>query len=115
MRKCLIMILLITLINNTFAQNAVTINKGEPASFTGILVKPERMEELIKSDKKILLLEAKFEAQDELIDYHRVTAKEARGKLLEEQIKGNMKGIYGFLTGVLVMSIAFKVSQEVTR
>lgn len=115
MKKCLMMILILTSISNSFAQNSLTLNEGDIAPFSGILVKSEKLQELIKSDKQKPLLEAKFELQNELIDYHKGNAKEARSELSKSELKGNMKLIGGFLLGVIVTGFAFKVNQDITR
>lgn len=109
------LLILILLVNTAFAQNSTYLKSGETAPFDGHLVKSERLEQLIKSDKQKPLLEAKFEAQNELIDYHKGNAKEARSKLLETELKGNLKLIGGFLLGVVITGFAFKVNKEITR
>ena len=110
-----IILILILTINTAFAQNSITLNKGEIAPFSGHLVKSEKLKELIKSDKQVPLLKAKFELQEDLIQYHKDNTREIRSELSKSELKGNLKMIGSFFVGVLVTGFAFKVNQEITR
>ena len=106
-------LLFILLINSAFAQNSVTLKKGQVAQFDGHLVKKERLEKLVKAEKSNVVLKDLGVAQDELIEYHKHDARVQRRKLSEAKFGAYMTNIGAFVVGVLVTSFAFKVNQKI--
>lgn len=109
--KILILILLLT--NVAFAQNASTLNKGDTAPFSGILVKKERLETLVKAEKSNIVLRDLRVTQDELIEYHKDTARLYRKRLAEAQWSGFWANTGYFVLGIVLTSVAFKVNSKI--
>jgi len=108
-----IILILILLSNSAFAQNATTLNKGDTAPFSGILLTKERAEEAMKAEKSNIVLKDLRIAQEELTEYYRQDARIQRRKLSEAQFSGFMSNTLYFVVGVLVTGFAFKVNQKI--
>lgn len=113
MRKILLMIMLTTLISNSFAQNAVVLNKGDIAPFTGALVKSEKLDDLVKAERKNIVLEDLRLTQDELIEYHKDTARKYRTRLAEEKFNSFWTNTGYFVLGVIITGFAFKAADKI--
>lgn len=110
----MILILLLTnLTSNVFAQNAVKLNKGDTAPFTGALVKKERLEKLVKAEKSNLTLKDLSIHKDELIEFHKMDAKLQRQKLSEAKFDSNLKSIGMFVLGVVITGFAYKTVEKI--
>lgn len=107
------MILLITLTTSAFAQNAVTLEKGDITPFRGVLLTHERAEKAVKAEKSNIVLKDLRIAQDELIEYHKQDAKTQRKKLSEAKFDSFLANMGYFVVGVLVTGFAFKVNQKI--
>jgi len=110
MRYLLITLLLI---NSAFAQNATKLNEGETAPFSGILVKSERLDKLVKEERSNIVLRDLGIAKDELIEFHKQDARTQRNKLSKAEFKSFWVSSGYFLVGVLVTGFAFKVNQKI--
>lgn len=112
-----IIILTITLIIsiNSFAQNAVKLNKGEVAPFTGALVKPDRLDKLVKAEKAEAVLRDLRVTHESIIKFHRKDAQRQREKLSEANFKNSIYNTGYFLLGVILASYAFKLQGEINR
>jgi hypothetical protein len=108
-----ILLILLLSINLCFAQNAVKLNKASLAPFTGILVKKERLDTLVKAEKKNLVLEDLRLTQDELIDYHKNSARVYRKRLAEAKFNSFWANTGYFVLGVVLTGFAFKVNQKI--
>lgn len=108
-----LILLLILLINTAFAQNSVTLKKGQVSPFDGHLVKKERLVKLVKAEKKVIVLSDLRIHQEELIDYHKQDAKTQRRKLSEAKFDSYMNSLGMLILGVIVTALAFKVNQKV--
>lgn len=96
---------------SVMADSAVALRKGENAPFDGILITKEKSKELrqMEKDKKVLEkqkvtlteLNSVLKQQREI---WRKDSEENFKQYKKEQIKGNLRGIWGFLVGVLVTS-----------
>lgn len=109
--KTLILTILFTF--QVLAQNSVTIKKGEVADFDGHLVKKERLVELIKAEKKNIVLKDLAYTQEEITEYHKDQAREYRKKLRREEFRSFWVGVGYFTLGVLVTGFAFKMSNKI--
>lgn len=107
------MIMLITLISNSFAQNAIVLDKGQTAPFKGALIKPERLDTLVKAERKSIVLEDLRITQDELIDYHKDTARKYRTRLAEEKFNSFWTNTGFFVLGVVLTGFAFKAADKI--
>lgn len=113
MKIILLMIMSITLISNSFAQNAIVLNKGDTAPFKGALVKSERLNTLVKAEKKNIVLEDLRITQDELIEYHKDNARLYRKRLAEAKFDSFWTNTGYFVLGVVLTGFAFKVNQKI--
>jgi len=110
MKKIVLMMFLITSITSSFAG---TIQKGEAAPFTGILLTKERAEKAMKAEKANIVLKDLQVAQEELTEYHRDSARKARNELTKTQVRGYMNVIGAFVLGVLVTGFAAKMNNKI--
>lgn len=108
----LLMIFLIT-INSAFAQNAVTLNKGDIAPFKGALVAPERLDKLVKAEKSNIVLKDLRITQDEIIEYHKDQSRRYRKRLSEAKFDAFMTNTGYFVLGVILTGFAFKLSGKI--
>lgn len=110
-----ILAILISLIisTNSLAQDAVKIEKGEPAKFSGILLTKERAEKAMKAEKKSIVLSDLAITQEEITEYYKGQAREYRKKLRNEEFRSFWVGVGYFTLGVLVTGFAFKVTHEI--
>jgi hypothetical protein len=113
MKIILLMIILITSINSAFAQNAVKLNKGEVAPFTGALVKEERLDKLVKAEKSNIVLKDLRIAQDELIEYHKTDARKQREKLSDAKFEAFWTNAGYFVLGAVLTGLTFKLNQKI--
>lgn len=107
------MTLWITLISNSFAQNAVYIDQGKPAPYDGVLLTVDRAEEALKAEKSIIVLKDLGIAKDELILYYKQDARVQRRKLSEARFKGFWANTMYFGLGVILTGFAFKVNEKI--
>lgn len=110
MKKIVLMMFLITSISNSFAG---TLQKGEAAPFTGILLTKERAEIAMKAERSNIVLKDLQIAQEELTEYHRDTARVARTELSKAQVKGYIHVIGAFILGVVVTGFAAKMNNKI--
>lgn len=110
MKKIVLMMFLITSITSSFAG---TLQKGEAAPFTGILLTKERAEKAMKAEKSNIVLRDLGIAQEELTEYHRVAARTARTELSKAQFSGFWANTGYFALGVILTGFAFKVNQKI--
>lgn len=108
-----ILLIFLLSINLVFAQNAVKLNKGDTANFDGILVKQERLDKLVKAEKKNIVLEDLRITQDELIDYHRDSARLYRKRLAEAKFNSFWTNTGYFVLGVVLTGLTFKINQKI--
>jgi hypothetical protein len=111
MKELIVIIILIS--NSAFAQNAVTLNKGDITPFSGILVKSERLDKLVKAEQSNVVLSDLRISQDELIDFHKQDARTQRNKLSKAEFKGFLANTGYFVLGVIITGFAFKVNQKI--
>jgi hypothetical protein len=108
-----LLLILIFLVNTAFAQDAIIIQEGEVAEFTGILMSRERATEALRAEKANLVLKDLQVAQEELTEYHRQAARAARTELTKSQVKGYMHVIGAFILGVVVTGFAAKMNNKI--
>lgn len=108
-----ILLIFLLSINLVFAQNAVVLNKGDSAPFKGALVKPERLNSLVKAEKKNIVLQDLRLTQDELIEYHKDTARKYRTRLAEEKFNSFWTNTGYFVLGVIITGFAFKAADKI--
>ena len=113
MKNLILMMLLTGLIGNSFAQNAVKLNKDEVAPFTGVLVTEEKIKELDKAQRQNVVLRDIGLTKDQLIDYHKRDAKRQREKLSEAEFDAFLEKTGYFVLGTVLAAIAFKINDKV--
>lgn len=113
--RAMMLILLLMLSTTINAQDAIRLDKGQVAPFSGNLIKTEKLEQFYKSHKKLPLVEANLSLERHRIELYRVRLRKTESELTRAKIKGNLKTIGGFLLGVLVTSVAAKAALESTR
>jgi len=111
MLKNILILLLIS--NSVFAQNAVPLNQDDPAPFTGVLVTSGKLVELDKAARKSIVLKDLSLTQEELIKYHKASAKDYRERLSDAKFDSFISNTGYLILGVLLASFAFKVSGKV--
>lgn len=109
-------------ISSAFAIDVNPIKKGEPAPRDGFFVDPENMKDLrqINEDKKRLeqqnlKLKDLSAVQNERIGLYKEEVKEQNKAIRKERTKGDIKGIGGFLLGVLATSVAAYAAIKVSK
>lgn len=113
-------LIIVSLTSNVFAQDAVTVNKGEPSPFTGILLSPTKAEqvrqELIERDQLKLFnqtLLQKIDNQDKIIDNQGKQVRlltDQNSKLMNEinsRKTSTFERVMWFSLGVVVTGTAF--------
>lgn len=108
-----LLLVLIFLVNTAFAQDAIIIQEGEVAEFTGILMSRDRATEALRAEKANLVLKDLQVAQEELTEYHRAAARTARTDLSKAQFNGFWANTGFFALGVILTGFAFKVNQKI--
>lgn len=108
-----ILIIIVLLTNSAFAQNAVKLNAGETAEFSGILVNEDKMKELIKSDKLVPLLETKLDLQKDLVTFHHEDAMLQRKKLSEAKFGAFWTNTGYFILGAVLTAVTFKINDKI--
>ena len=106
-------LILILMTNLVFAQNSTIVKKGDTVPYDGILLTPERAEEAVKAEKKLVTMKALGEAQAALTAFHKEEAVVARKRLTEAKWDGFWSNTLYFALGVVLTSVAFKVNQEI--
>jgi hypothetical protein len=99
--------------NSLFAQKAVKLDKGSEAPFSGILVTSEKLVELDQDSRKYLLLKDLSLTQEELIKYHRSSAKDYRERLSDAKFDSFLGNVGFFLLGTILAGVAFKISGKI--
>lgn len=113
--RTMMLILLLMLSTTTSAQDAIRLDKGQTAPFSGNLIKTKKLEQFYKSHKKLPLVEANLSLERERIELYRVRLRKTESELTKSKIKGNVKTLAGFLLGVVITSVAAKAALESTR
>ena len=113
MRIVTLMILLMSLITNSFAQTATTLNKGDTTPFRGVLITEIQLKKYDKEEKANIVLKDLRITQDELIEYHKADAKTQRKKLSEAKFDSYTMNLGMFALGVILTGFAFKVNQKI--
>ncbi len=113
MKKLILIVLSIGLINSSFAQNAVSLNKGAVTPFKGVLITEEKAIELDKAKRSNIVLKDLRISQKELTEYHRQDARVQRRKLSEAKFKSYMGNIGMFVLGVILTGFTFKLNQKI--
>lgn len=109
----LIPLLIILTMANVTAQDALFVDKGEAAPFSGILLTKERAEKAIKAEKKVIVLEDLRLTEKQLKEHYKDVAKKERSKRLRSELSNNIKNIGYFVLGTIVAAFSFKVVQKV--
>lgn len=101
-----ILITLLLSLNICFAQQISPIKEGETAKHTGYLVDKKFAEVATYNDKKIPLQEAKIDLLTRLGKIDKERAEDYKKRANKAELRGDLKGIGGFLLGVLASSLA---------
>lgn len=99
-------LLILLLSFNCYSQSAVKLNKGDSAPFTGALIKEDRLDKLVKSEKKVIKLEQLTIKQEELNTFYKGRAESVENELKKERTKYFFKSIGYFVLGVAATSLA---------
>jgi hypothetical protein len=107
--------MLLISVTNSFAQDSVAIKKGEPAPFSGNLVKTELLQEFFKSHQKVPLLEESIELHKQKHEIYKESLRESEKQLSRANLKANLGMIGAFALGVVLTGVAAKAAIESTR
>lgn len=114
MKNLILILLSITLTtNSSIAQDALFVDKGEVAPFSGILLTKERAEKAIKAEKKVVVLEDLRLTEKQLKEHYKSVAKEERKQRLRSELNNNIKNIGYFALGTILAAFSFRVVQKV--
>lgn len=113
--KSMMLILLLMLSTTISAQDAIRLDKGQTAPFSGNLIKTEKLEQFYKSHKKLPLVEANLSLEMQRIDLYKDRLKITEKELTRAKTKGYFATLGGFLLGVVITSVAAKAALESTR
>jgi len=111
MKKMISILLLITSISSQ-ANDAIKLNKGDKAPFTGALVKEERLNKLVKAEKKVLILNDISATKDDLIELYKKDANNQRLKLSAAKFDSNLKSIGMFVLGVVITGYTMRAIEN---
>lgn len=116
-----LLIICLTL-SNCFAIDVTPIKKGEAASKDGFFIDSENLKEMrqINEDKKVaessnLLLQDLVNINEQRIEIYKNNQKLYEDALVKEKTKSDMKGIGGFILGILVTSGTFYIATKIVR
>ena len=111
----LMSLLMLLITTNSFAQDAIALNKGDIVPFSGNLIKTEKLQEFFKSHQKLPLVEAKLELEAQRNSLYKDRLRDTEKQLSRANLKGNLGTIGGFILGVVITSVAAKAALESTR
>ena len=105
-------ILIISSSGPAFSQ-VTRLEKGQVAPYTGALIGPERLDKLVKAEKKVIVLQDLRLTQDELIEYHRDSSRRYRKELSEQKFNSFLTNTGYFVLGVFITGFAFKSAEKI--
>lgn len=122
----LITLIIVTKINNSFAQDAIVLQKGGAAPYTGLLLPEATALELYGDLNKYKLLTASYEksielykSNEELMDRKTKLLLDQNDKLYEmlnkERSRGNWEKIIWFSLGFLSVGMGVYGVKEITK
>jgi hypothetical protein len=108
-----LILILFLCISQCFAIEVTPIKKDTKAPADGFFIEPPAMKEIrtINEEKKILrrenvkLIDLAVINEDRILTYKELS-QESEKALRKEKVKSNLKGIGGFIIGVLATSLA---------
>jgi len=116
------LIVILISISQVFAIDVIPIEKNEKAPEKGFFIDTENIKELRKiNEEKKLLKKENVKLQDlqtineQRINTYKEFAQESEKELYKEKIKGNVKGVWGFILGVLSTSVAAYAAIRVAK
>lgn len=108
-----IIVIFFTSINLSLAIDVVPIKKGEPAPKDGFFIDKPNIKKMRKINEEKKLLEKENlklsqlnELNGKIENNYQKRLEDASRQITKEQVKGDLKGIGGFLLGVLATSAA---------
>lgn len=113
LKKMWIILILTTSFSN--AQTSTLLTKGTPAPFSGTLIRNERVNELVKAEKRNILLEELSIKQDQRVEIYRTEASRLETQLARAQFKSFWTNVGFFALGVVVTGVAAKAAIESVR
>ena len=117
----IILILLLTL-SQVFALDVTPVKKGDPSPEDGFFVDAENMkkfreinEKKKNLEKQVVTLEDLGVINEERIKIHKTMLSNTEREVSKERTKGNLKGLGGFILGVLATSVAAYAAIRVSK
>lgn len=117
-----IILIIILTITQAFAIDVDPIKKGQPAPYDGFIIDKDNIKEMRKiNEEKKLLEKENIKLKDlsiineERIENYKSFADDADKELRWEKTKGNMKGIGGFILGVVATSLAAYAAIKISK
>lgn len=114
MKIVVLMILLMISTKNSFAQ-AVALNKGDIASFKGVLITEEQLKSYDKSERLVPELKQLNDLHDLRHELYKKELSEARSEINKARFKGYVGTVGGFLLGVIITGVAARAAIEATK
>lgn len=116
------LIIFLICISQCFAIDITPIEKGEPAPANGFFVDAENMKEFREINERKKLLEKENLTlkdirviQSEQISNYKIIEKELHSQVRKEKFKSDVKGVGGFVLGVLATSLAAYAAIRATK
>ena len=100
---------------NSYSQTAYKIKQGEASPITGVVITEDKAKDLYKAEQSNIVLKDLRIADKELIDHYKGVAKDSREKLSKAEFKAFWTNTGYFFLGVILASLAFKTTQEISR
>lgn len=107
---------------NTYAIDVTPVKRGDKVPKDGFFVDTNNMKKFRKInedkktlEKKVVKLEELSIIKDQRIEVYQEMNKNSERAVSSERAKGNLKGIGGFIIGVLATSVAAYAAIQVTK
>ena len=117
----LLLIILLTM-SQAFAIDVTPVKKGDPSPKDGFFVDTENMkkfreinEKKKNLEKQVVTLEDLGVINEERIKIHKTMLSNTEREVSKERTKGNLKGLGGFILGVLATSVAAYAAIRVSK
>jgi hypothetical protein len=94
-------IIILLLSFNVYCQNATLLDEGEKAPYNGVLVTEDTFNDLVRSDKKALVLTDLRLVDKDIMDYQKVQIKELNSQLTRKELGSTLQSILMFSLGVI--------------
>ena len=111
----LMILLTILITENSLAQNAAALDKGQIAPFKGVLITESQLQEYDKAVRSNVALKELGDLYDLRVEQYKKDLSEAKSELNKAHLKGYLGTTGGFILGVLITGFAAKAAIKATQ